>query len=128
MKVPPTRLDNTEGDVLWTVWTNQYEHQLKMRGLKDLHLTQNRDVHLHLLAWEKRMKLAIGRCSVPRRRVEYYHQKKGLLFANHDDIMCVNTFHSNMQLTCDRVGSSCFNSTNSSSCTVRTMSQHTRVG
>ena len=68
-KVPPARLATTrrdpalrrlptqcqeQADVLRLVETELHEHQLTMRGLKDLHLAQNRDVHL--LALNKLMK------------------------------------------------------------------------
>ena len=68
-KVPAARLDTTkrdpalrrlpmqcqeQADVLRLVGTELHEHQSTMRGLKDLHLAQNRDVHL--LALKKLMK------------------------------------------------------------------------
>ena len=68
-KVPAARLDTTQrdpalrrlpthcqeqADILRLVGTELHEHQSTMRGLKDLHLAQNRDVHL--LALKKLMK------------------------------------------------------------------------
>ena len=64
-KMPPTRLDTAEPDptlsgcqeqanVLRTVGTELHEHFLTRCGLKDLHLGQNRDVHL--LALKKLMR------------------------------------------------------------------------
>ena len=59
--VPPARLDTTkrdpalrllpmqcqeQADILRLVGTELHEHQSTMRGLKDLHLAQNRDVHI----------------------------------------------------------------------------------
>ena len=67
-KVPPARLDThqrdpalrrlpmqyqEQADVLRLVGTELYEHQSTLCGLKDLHLAQNRDVHL--LALKKLM-------------------------------------------------------------------------
>ena len=43
-----------EADVLKLIGTELQEHQSPMRGCKDLHLAQNRDVHL--LALKKLMK------------------------------------------------------------------------
>ena len=60
-KMPPARLDTTRldpafrrlltqcqehVDVFKLVGTELYGHQSTTRGLKDLHLAQNRDVHL----------------------------------------------------------------------------------
>ena len=69
IKVPPARLNTAEPDpglgempavcqeqanVLRTIGTELHEHHLTKHGLKNLHLAQNRDVHL--LALKKRMK------------------------------------------------------------------------
>ena len=64
-----------------------------MRGLKDLHLAQNRDVHL--LALKKLMKKQPLEDSLFPEDVQdfakrYFHQKKDLLFLNQNDILCVN--------------------------------------
>ena len=68
-KMPPARLDTVEPDpavgemtvvcqnqanVLRTIGTESHEHHLTKCGLKDLHLAQNRDVHL--LALKRLMK------------------------------------------------------------------------
>ena len=65
-KVPPARLDTTKPDpalrrlptqcqeqvdILRLIGTESHEHQSTMRGLKDLHLAQNKDVHLLALNW-----------------------------------------------------------------------------
>ena len=107
-KVPAARLDTTErdpalrrlpmqcqeqADVLRLVGTELHEHQSTMRGLKDLHLAQNRDVHL--LALKKLMKNeplddALFPEDVQDFAKRYFHQKKDLLFLNQNDILCVN--------------------------------------
>ena len=107
-KVPAARLDTTkrdpalrrlpmqcqeQADVLMLVGTELHEHQSTMRGLKDLHLAQNRDVHL--LALKKRMKNeplddALFPEDVQDFAKRYFHQKKDLLFLNQNDILCVN--------------------------------------
>ena len=106
--VPPARLDTPEPDptlrgmpagcqeqanVLRTVGTELHEHFLTRRGLRDLHLAQNRDVHL--LALKKLMKDepledAMFLEDVQDFARRYFHQKKDLLFLNPDDILCVN--------------------------------------
>ena len=107
-KVPAARLDTTkrdpalrrlptqcqeQADVLRLVGTELHEHQSTMRGLKDLHLAQNRDVHL--LALKKLMKNeplddTLFPEDVQDFAKRYYHQKKDLLFLNQNDILCVN--------------------------------------
>ena len=107
-KVPAARLDTTkrdpalrrlpmqcqeQADVLKLVGTELHEHQSTMRGLKDLHLAQNRDVHL--LALKKLMKNeplddALFPEDVQDFAKRYFHQKKDLLFLNQNDILCVN--------------------------------------
>ena len=107
-KVPVARLDTTkrdpalrrlpmqcqeQADVLRLVGTELHEHQSTMRGLKDLHLAQNRDVHL--LALKKLMKNeplddTLFPEDVQDFAKRYYHQKKDLLFLNQNDILCVN--------------------------------------
>ena len=107
-KVPAARLNTTkrdpalrrlpmqcqeQADVLRLVGTELHEHQSTMRGLKDLHLAQNRDVHL--LALKKLMKNeplddALFPEDVQDFAKRYFHQKKDLLFLNQNDILCVN--------------------------------------
>ena len=107
-KVPAARLDTTkrdpalrrlptqcqeQADALRLVGTELHEHQSTMRGLKDLHLAQNRDVHL--LALKKLMKNeplddTLFPEDVQDFAKRYYHQKKDLLFLNQNDILCVN--------------------------------------
>ena len=107
-KVPAARLDTTkrdpalrrlpmqcqeQADVLRLVGTELHEHQSTMRGLKDLHLAQNRDVHL--LALKKLMKNeplddALFPEDVQDFAKRYFHQKKDLLLLNQNDILCVN--------------------------------------
>ena len=107
-KVPAARLDTTkrdpalrrlpmqcqeQADVLRLVGTELHEHQSTIRGLKDLHLAQNRDVHL--LALKKLMKNeplddALFPEDVQDFAKRYFHQKKDLLFLNQNDILCVN--------------------------------------
>ena len=106
--VPPERLDTGEPDpvlegmplecqrqahALRTVGTELHEHFLTRRGLKDLHLAQNRDVHL--LALRKLIKGEPLEDTMFPEDVQdfarrYFHQKKDLLFLNPDDILCVN--------------------------------------
>ena len=106
--VPLSRLHTTEPDptlkgmpaecqkqanILRTVGTELYEHFLTRRGLKDLHLAQNRDAHL--LALKKLMKNepledAIFPEDVQSFARQYFYQKKDLLFLNPDDILWVN--------------------------------------
>ena len=107
-KVPPARLDTekpdpmleemppecqTQANALRTVGTELHEHFLTKRGLKDLHLAQNRD--MHLLALKKLMKGEPLEETIFPEDVQdfarrYFHQKKDLLFLNPDDILCVN--------------------------------------
>ena len=107
-KVPPARLDTTErdpalrrlplqcqeqADVLRLVGTELHEHQSTKRGLKDLHLAQNRDVQL--LALKKLMHSDPLDDNLFPKDVQdfakrYYHQKKNLIFLNQNDILCVN--------------------------------------
>ena len=107
-KVPPARLDTyqrdpalrrlpmqcqEQADVLRLVGTELHEHQSTMRGLKDIHLAQNRDVHLRAL--KKLLKNeplddALFPEDVQDFARRYYCQKKDLLFLNPDDILCVN--------------------------------------
>ena len=82
-----------QADVLRLVGTELHEHQSTMRGLKDLHLARNRDVHL--LALKKLMKNeplddALFPEDVQDFAKRYFHQKKDLLFLNQNDILCVN--------------------------------------
>ena len=106
--VPPARPDTIEPDptlkgmpaeyqkqanILRTVGTELHEHFLTRRGIKDLHLAQNRDVHL--LALKKLMKDEPLEDTIFHEDVQsfarrYFHQKKDLLFLNPDDILCVN--------------------------------------
>ena len=107
-RVPPARIDTTEpdptlgalpaecqkqADVLRTIEAELHEHHLTKYGLRDIHMAQNRDVHL--LALKKLMKnepledpLFPDEVQVFAKR--YYNQKKDLLFLNPDDILCVN--------------------------------------
>ena len=107
-KVPAARLDTIQrdpalrrlptpcqeqADVLRLIGTELHEHQSTMRGLKDLHLAQNRDVHL--LALKKLMKNEPLEDTLFPEDVQdfakrYFHQKKDLLFLNQNDILCVN--------------------------------------
>ena len=107
-KTPPARIDTAEpdptlgelpiecqiqADVLRTIGTELHEHHLPKYGLKDLHLTQNRDVHL--LALKKLIRNQSLEDQVFPDEVQvlakqYYNQKKDLLFLNPDDILCVN--------------------------------------
>ena len=73
--------------------TKLHEHQPTQRGLKDLRLAQNRDVHLPAL------KSLINEEPLDDTLVteddqdfanRYYHQKKDLLFIIADDILCVH--------------------------------------
>ena len=107
-EVPPARIDATDStlselpiecqmqaNVLRTVGTELHEHHLNKHGLRDLHLAQNRD--MHLLALRKLMKnehleSCISRRSTRLRRTNY-HQKKDSLFLNPDDKLCVNYVH-----------------------------------
>ena len=64
-----------------------------MRGLKDLLLAQNRDVHL--LALKKLLKNELLNDILFPEDVQdfanwYYHQNKDLLFLNQNDIFCAN--------------------------------------
>ena len=82
-----------QANVLRTVGTGLHEHHLTKHDLKDLHLAQNRDVHL--LALKKLMKNEPLEDPVFSDEVRdfakrYYHQKKDLLFLNPDDLLCVN--------------------------------------
>ena len=82
-----------QADVLRLVRTELHEHQSTMRGLKDLHLAQNRD--LHLLALKKLLKNEtlediLFPEDVQDFAKQYYHQKKDLLCLNPNDILCVN--------------------------------------
>ena len=106
--VPPVRLNTTncdpalrrlprqcqeQADVLRLVGTELHEHQPTMRGLKDLHFAQNRDVHL--LALKKLMKSeSLDDILFLEDEQDfakpYYHHKKFLLFLNQNDILCVN--------------------------------------
>ena len=93
-KVPAARLDTIQrdpalrrlptpcqeqADVLRLIGTELHEHQSTMRGLKDLHLAQNRDVHL--LALKKLMKNEPLEDTLFPEDVQdfakrYFHQKK----------------------------------------------------
>ena len=68
-RVPPARIDTTkpdptlgtlplecqkQADILRTIETELHEHHLTKYGLRDLHMAQNRDVHL--LALKKLMR------------------------------------------------------------------------
>ena len=105
-RVPPARKDVTDptmsklpiecqiqADVLRTIGTELHEHHLTKYGLKDLHLAQNRD--MHLLALKKLMRKEPLEDPVFPDEVQdfakrYYIQKKDLLFLNSDDKLCVN--------------------------------------
>ena len=70
-----------QADVLRLIGTELHEHQSTMRGLKDLHLAQNRDVHL--LALKKLMKNEPLEDTLFPEDVQdfakrYFHQKKRL--------------------------------------------------
>ena len=100
--MPPARIDATDStlselliecqmqaNILRTVGTELHEHHLTKYGLRDLHLAQNRDVHL--LALKKLMKNEpledpVFPDDVQDFAKRYYHQKKDLLFLNPDDI------------------------------------------
>ena len=106
--LPPARRVTTEPDpilrgmstecqeqanVLRTVGTELHEHFLTRNGLKDLHLAQNRDVHLLALKKLTRnepLEDAIFPKDVQNFARRYFHQTKNLLFLNPDDILCVN--------------------------------------
>ena len=107
-RVPPARIDTTnpdptlgtlplefqkQADILRTIETELHEHHLTKYGLRDLHMAQNRDVHL--LALKKLMRNEPLEEPMFPDEVQdfvkrYYHQKKDLLFLNPDDILCVN--------------------------------------
>ena len=107
-RVPPARIDTTkpdptlgtlplecqkQADILRTIETELHEHHLTKYGLRDLHMAQNRDVHL--LALKKLMRNEpleepMFPDEVQDFAKRYYHQKKDLLFLNPDDILCVN--------------------------------------
>ena len=107
-KMPPVRIDTTKPDptlgalpiecqkqaeILRTIETGLHEHHLTKYGLRDLHIAQNRDVHL--LALKKLMKNEPLEDPMFPDEIQdfakrYYHQKKDLLFLNPDDILCVN--------------------------------------
>ena len=104
--MPPARIDATnptlselpiecqmQANILRTIGTELHENHLTRYGLKDLHLAQNRD--MHLLALKKLMKNEpledlVFPDEVQAFAKRYYHQKKDLLFMNPDDILCVN--------------------------------------
>ena len=107
-RVPPARIDTTkpdptlgtlpvecqkQADILRTIETELHEHHLTKYGLRDLHMAQNRDVHL--LALKKLMRIEPLEDPMFPDEVQdfakrYYHQKKDLLFLNPDDILCVD--------------------------------------
>ena len=107
-KRPPIRLDTTErdpalrrlatlcqeqADVLRLIGTELHEHQSTMRGLKVLHLAQNR--YVHILALKKLMKNEplddiLFPEDVQDFAKRYYHQKKDSLFLNQNDISCIS--------------------------------------
>ena len=107
-KLPPARLDTTErdpafrqlptqcqeqADVLRLVGTELHEHQSTICGLKDLHLAQNRDVHLlalKTLMHSEPLDDNLFPEDVQDFAKRYYHQKKDLLILNQNDILCVN--------------------------------------
>ena len=107
-QVPPARLDTTkrdpalrrlpmqcqeQADILRLVVTELHEHQSTMRGLKDLHLAQNRDVHrlaLKKLVKNEPLDDSLFPEDVQYFAKRYYHQKKDSLFLNQNDILCVN--------------------------------------
>ena len=106
--VPPARIDTTkpdptlealpiecqkQADVLRTIEAELHEHHLTKYGLRDLHMAQNRDVHL--LALKKLMKNEPLEDPMFPDEIQdfakrYYHQKKDLLSLNPDDILCLN--------------------------------------
>ena len=106
--MPPVRIDTTKPDptlgalpiecqkqaeILRTIETGLHERHLIKYGLRDLHIAQNRDVHL--LSLKKLMKNEpLEDPMFPDEKQDfakrYYHQKKDLLFLNPDDILCVN--------------------------------------
>ena len=72
--------------------TARNEHHLTKCGLKDLHLAQNKAVHLPAL--KKLMKNELLEEAMFPEDVQdfakrYYNQEKDLLFLNPDDILCV---------------------------------------
>ena len=107
-RVPPARIDTTkpdptlgalpvecqkQADILRTIEAELHEHHLTKYGLRDLHMAQNRDVHL--LALKKLMKNEpledpMFPDEIQNFAKRYYHQKKDMLFLNPDDILCVN--------------------------------------
>ena len=107
-RMPPARLDTAAPDpalgempalcqdqaiVLRTIGTELHEHHLTQCGLKDLHLAQNKDVHLlalKRLMKDEPMEDAIFPEDVKVFAKRYYNQKKDFLFLNPDDILCVN--------------------------------------
>ena len=106
--VPPARINTTkpdptlgilplecqkQADILRTIETELHEHHLTKYGLRDLHMAQNRDVHLLTLKKLMRNEPLEGPMfpdEVQDFAKRYYHQKKDLLFLNPDDILCVN--------------------------------------
>ena len=120
-KVPPALLDTTkrdtalrrlsthcqkQTDVLSLVGTELHEHQSTMRGLKDLHLAQNGDVHLlalKKLITNEPLDDILFPEDVQDFAKRYYHQKKDLLFETLTTFYVSTTFHSNARCTYDRV-------------------------
>ena len=95
-RVPPARIGATDSTLRELPIECQVQakfpedHHLTKCGLKDLHLPQNRDVHLLVL--KKLMKTEPLEDPVFHDQVQhfakrYYHQKKDLLFLNPDDIL-----------------------------------------
>ena len=94
-RVPPARIDTTkpdptlealpvecqkQADVLRTIEAELHEHHLTKYGLRDIHMAQNRDVHL--LALKKLMKNEpledpIFPDEIQDFAKRYYHQTKG---------------------------------------------------
>ena len=103
--MPPARIDATDSNlselpiecqvqanILRTVGTELHEHRLTKYGLKDLHLAQNRDVHLLALTKLKKnepLEDPVFPDEVQDFAKRYYHQKKDFLFLNPDDILYV---------------------------------------
>ena len=77
-------------NVLRETDTELHEHHATVRGLNELRLAQNRDVHLlalRKLMKEEELDESIFLPDVQDFARRYFHQKKDLLFVN--DILCV---------------------------------------
>ena len=69
-----------------------HEHYSTARGLAELHLAQNHDVHLlarHKLKEKEELDGSVFPQDVQDFARRYYHKKKGLLLVNPNGILCV---------------------------------------